>query len=53
MLNIKKVTYFSLTMRFVYDILHVHSKVVKKVLIFEKWEDVLKNPDWVNEWFEV
>ena len=42
MLNIKKVIYESLTMRFIYDILNLESKEIKKVLIFEDWSDIIK-----------
>jgi hypothetical protein len=42
MLNIKKVIYESLTFHFVYDILHLHSKEVKKVIIVENLEDLIK-----------
>ena len=42
MLDIKKAIYRSLTFHFVYDILQLQSKEVKKVLIFEKLEDLIK-----------
>ena len=42
MLNIKKAIYEHLTFQFMYDILKLNSKGIKKVYIFENIEDILK-----------
>ena len=42
MLEIKKAIYESLTFQIIYDILHLDSKEVKKVIIFEKLEDIIE-----------
>ena len=42
MLNIKKVIYESLTFQIIYDILNSQTKDVKKVIIFEKPEDIIE-----------